>query len=324
MKEPIVSLQNPRVKLLVKLREKSSERQKQGLFLIEGLREIALALEAGVAVREIFYCPDLISPADFAEFPAFSTFPDFSNDLNAPKAAGGADRRETSTPNRPRTGADRPGINGPDLRDFSTRNRRRAGADRRPAVQEVSLPVFEKITYRKHSGGLIALAEFQGLQLQDLKLSDNPFLIILEAVEKPGNLGAILRTADAARVDAVIVCDPKTDLRNPNVIRSSLGCLFTTQVVATSSDETLAFLEKRQIRSYAAALSATSSYHETDFSGPAALVMGTESTGLTDKWLNRADAQVKIPMRGKIDSLNVSTSCAILVFEAMRQRGFKD
>lgn len=263
MKEPIVSLQNPRVKLLVKLREKSSERQKQGLFLIEGTQEIQLALQSGVPIREIFHCPALTGKS-----------PETQAILQTPKTA----------------------------------------------FQEVSLPVFEKISYRKHSGGLIALAAYRPLSLSDLELSAKPLLIILEAVEKPGNLGAILRTADAAKADAVIVCDPKTDLCNPNVIRSSLGCVFTTQVVAASSGETLAFLREKKIRSFAAALTATELYHETDLTGPTAIVMGTESTGLTETWLNEADAQIKIPMHGKIDSLNVSTSCAIIVFEAVRQR----
>lgn len=261
MKEPISSLQNPRVKQLVKLREKSSERQKQGLFLIEGRKEIALAREAGLTFREIFYCSALTGEAPPAGF---------QSDM----------------------------------------------------LQEVSLPVFEKIAYREHSGGLIALAAYHPLLLNDLRLSASPFLIILEAVEKPGNLGAILRTAEAAKADAVIICDPKTDLCNPNVIRSSLGCVFTTQVVAASTQETLRFLKEKKIKSYAAALTADSYYHETDLTGSSAVVMGTESTGLSGEWLRQADAQIKIPMRGKIDSLNVSTSCAIIVFEAMRQRRF--
>lgn len=187
-------------------------------------------------------------------------------------------------------------------------------------LQEVTRAVFEKIAYRESTGGLLALAEYHPLTLDNLRLSATPLLIILEAVEKPGNLGAILRTADAAGADAVIVCDPRTDLRNPNVIRSSLGCVFTTQVVAASSDDILDFLRTRNIPGFAAALTATSYYHETDLTGPAAIVMGTESTGLTEKWLRAADKQIKIPMQGRIDSLNVSTACAILVFEAVRQR----
>ncbi|UKJ08127.1 TrmH family RNA methyltransferase [Solitalea lacus] len=186
----------------------------------------------------------------------------------------------------------------------------------------ISKEVFDKIAYREGSDGLIIVAEPQYLTLQTLKLPENPFLIILEAVEKPGNLGAILRTADAAKVDAVIVCDPKTDIYNPNAIRSSVGCVFTTQVVASTSDEVLEWLKAKGITSYAAALTATELYHNTDMTKPCSIIMGTEATGLTDKWLNNADKQIKIPMRGQIDSLNVSTCTAILAFEAMRQRGF--
>jgi TrmH family RNA methyltransferase len=144
----------------------------------------------------------------------------------------------------------------------------------------------------------------------------------LEAVEKPGNLGAILRTADAASVDAVIICDPLTDIYNPNAIRSSIGCVFTNQIVSTSSDKAIEWLKNNNIRAYAAALTARKNYHETDLTGSTAIVMGTEANGLTQKWLNQTDVQIIIPMCGDIDSLNVSTSTAILIFEAMRQRNF--
>ncbi|HYH56559.1 MAG TPA: RNA methyltransferase [Anseongella sp.] len=261
MKELIASLQNPKIKNLRKLREKSSERQKQQLFVIEGLREITLAQEAGIPFRTVFYC-------------------------------------------RP--------VAGPDV--LNTFDRK--------LLLEVSPEVFGKIAYRENSDGLIALAEYRPLGLGDLKLSANPFLIILEAVEKPGNLGAVLRTADAARADGVIVCDPRTDICNPNVIRSSLGSVFTTPVLAASTEETLDYLGEKGIKSYAAALTAERYYHETDLKGPCAVVMGAESSGLSRKWLEGATAQIKIPMRGKIDSLNVSASCAIIVFEAMRQRNF--
>ncbi|MND45599.1 23S rRNA (guanosine-2'-O-)-methyltransferase RlmB [compost metagenome] len=186
----------------------------------------------------------------------------------------------------------------------------------------ISKDVFDKIAYREGSDGLIIVAEPKYLTLETLALSPNPFLIILEAVEKPGNLGAILRTADASQADAVIVCDPRTDIYNPNAIRSSVGCVFTTQIVASTNEEVLAWLRSKGITSYAAALTATEFYHETDMAKPCAIVMGTEATGLTDHWLSGANKQIKIPMRGKIDSLNVSTSTAILAFEAMRQRGF--
>ncbi|MDD3789109.1 MAG: TrmH family RNA methyltransferase [Petrimonas sp.] len=189
-------------------------------------------------------------------------------------------------------------------------------------VFEISQPVFQKIAYRENSDGIIALAKPKSHTLNDLKLSSNPFLIILETVEKPGNLGAILRTADAAAVDAVIICDPQTDLYNPNVVRSSVGGLFTVQTAVCTSPEAIGWLKASNIASYAAELQAAEFYQNIDFIHPCAIVMGTEAEGLTDFWLKNATKRIKIPMRGKIDSLNVSVSTAVLTFEAMRQRGF--
>jgi TrmH family RNA methyltransferase len=188
---------------------------------------------------------------------------------------------------------------------------------------EITLPVFEKIAYRESRDGYFAVAKTKYKTLDQLHLSKTPLIIILEAVEKPGNLGAILRSADAAQVDAVIVCDKKTDIFNPNAIRSSLGCIFTNQVVCCSNDECLAWLKEKGIHTYAAALTATEFYHVQDYKKPTAFVFGTEADGLTDFWLKKAEKQIKIPMRGKIDSLNVSGSCAIMVFEVGRQRGFE-
>jgi len=187
---------------------------------------------------------------------------------------------------------------------------------------EITLPVFEKIAYRESRDGYFAVAKAEYKSLAQIKLSDNPLIIVLEAVEKPGNLGAILRTADAAKVDAVIVCDKRTDIFNPNAIRSSLGCLFTTQVVCCTNESCLQWLHDHQIKVLAAALTASVDYHEQNMKIPTALVFGTEADGLSNYWLTQADLQIKIPMRGKIDSLNVSGSCAIITFEAMRQRGF--
>ncbi|MDR0541852.1 MAG: RNA methyltransferase, partial [Dysgonamonadaceae bacterium] len=159
-------------------------------------------------------------------------------------------------------------------------------------------------------------------RLSDLQIPDNPFIIVLEAVEKPGNLGAILRTADAARANAVVVCDPLTDIYNPNIIRSSVGCLFAVPVAVGTNEETLTFLQNHHIQTFAAELTADQQYQDTDFTFPSAIIMGTEADGLTPFWLNHTDKRIKIPMRGLIDSLNVSVSTAILTFEAMRQRGF--
>ena len=191
-------------------------------------------------------------------------------------------------------------------------------------VYEVSTTVFSKISYRESTGGILVLAEMPHKKLSELPVKEQSVYIILEAVEKPGNLGAICRVADAAKVDGLIICDPHTDIYNPNAIRSSLGCVFTVNVVNSTFDEIIDWLRKNQITSYAAELTAAEFYHTLDLQGKAAFVFGTEATGLTDKWIKGADKRIKIPMCGVIDSLNVNTSVAIIIFEAMRQRNFKE
>jgi len=183
--------------------------------------------------------------------------------------------------------------------------------------------IYSKIAYRGGTEGVIAVVKEKKLFLSDIKLSKNPLVIVLESVEKPGNLGAILRTADAGKVDAVIVCDPLTDLFNPNIIRSSLGGIFTNQVCSCSSEECYKWLKENGINILAAELQAAGWYHKTDMTTPTAIVMGSESGGLTQFWTGHADARIKIPMNGVIDSLNVSVSTAIICFEALRQRDFK-
>lgn len=187
-------------------------------------------------------------------------------------------------------------------------------------VIPVSKEVFDKIAVRENSGGVVAVAEMKVHVLDQIKLSSTPLILVLEGVEKPGNLGAILRTADAAGVDAVIICDPQTDFYNPNVIRSSMGCVFTKQIAAATSEETIHWLKKNKISIYCTYLKASKPYDQTDFTKPCAIVMGTEATGLSDGWVKNSDANIIIPMQGKIDSMNVSTSCAVVVFEARRQR----
>lgn len=190
------------------------------------------------------------------------------------------------------------------------------------ALAEVTPEVFNRMAYRDDSGGVIALAEPRRLAFSDLVFDKEPLVLVLETVEKPGNLGALLRTADAAGIGAVIVCDPQTDIYNPNAVRSSLGTIFTLQVVTATSEEALDWLKSSGIRVFGTALTATQFYHETDFRGPSAIVMGSEAFGLSRLWLEGSDALVKIPMRGKVDSMNVSASAAVVVFEAVRQRGF--
>jgi TrmH family RNA methyltransferase len=259
----ITSAKNIQIKAVCALREKSRERRRQGLFVVEGCREITLAIEAGYRLTALFFCAEMPAAVAFAE----------------------------------------------------------SVGDTVQAVA-VSREAFEKMACREHSDGVLAVSTVRNATFDGLQLSHNPFIIIVEAVEKPGNLGAILRTADAAKADAVVVCDPLTDIYNPNVIRSSLGCVFTQQIVVAGAEETVAWLRMQQITSYAAELTASQWYHETDFTKPCAIVMGTEAEGLSPYWLQHAGARIKIPMCGRADSLNVSVSAAILTFEAMRQRGF--
>lgn len=258
----ITSAQNPKIKSLLAL-EKPRERRKQQVFVIEGKKEIGLALEAGYKIINLFFCDEIISAQEVSQL--------VSDDK---------------------------------------------------LLISVSKEVFDKIAIRENSGGMIAITEQKQHTLDQLKLSNNPLVLVLESVEKPGNLGAILRTADASGVDAVIICDPQTDFYNPNVIRSSIGCVFTKQVAAANSEETIAWLKENNISIYCTYLKASKPYHETDYTKSAAIVMGTEATGLSDVWVNNSTANIIIPMQGKIDSMNVSTAAAVVVFEAKRQRGF--
>ena len=262
------SSQNPRIKQLLRLQQKSAERRALGLTLVEGLRELTIAVEAGVAVATLYTCPELAGETGLVDLTAL-----FVGRPNAPEWF------------------------------------------------EVTRPVFEKVAYREGSDGLLAVLRTPARTLADLRLPLNPLIIVLEAVEKPGNLGAILRTADAAPVNAVLIGDPRTDLFNPNVIRASIGCVFTVPVVAAPMAEIVAFLKEKGICSYAAALTPQAhSYLNCDFRQPTALVLGTEADGLTPAALAACDETIIIPMMGRIDSLNVSVAGAVLAFEAVRQR----
>lgn len=269
-KERITSLQNPKIKRLLQLQQKSSERRKTSLFVVEGQREIHHCLRAGFELDTLFCCPEIISE---------------SNVDNADIKA---------------------------VLDMAEQGMR---------VYDVSPSVYEKIAYRGSTEGVVAEMKTRETGIDDLQLPDNPVIVVLESVEKPGNLGAILRTADAAGVDAVIVSDPRTDLYNPNLIRSSVGAIFTVPCVACTSEECIAFLKKNGIQILTAQLQDSKLYYDTDMRCGMAIIMGTESTGLTDVWRRAADAHIRIPMLGELDSLNVSVSAAILVYEAVRQRG---
>ncbi|QYJ67473.1 TrmH family RNA methyltransferase [Flavobacterium litorale] len=187
---------------------------------------------------------------------------------------------------------------------------------------EISREVYQKLAYRDTTEGVIAVAQSKTLSLESLELGKNPLVVVAEAPEKPGNIGALLRTADAAGVDAVIIANPKTDLYNPNIIRSSVGCLFTNAIATGTTAEVIAYLNSNNIAMYCATLQNANPYHVEDYTTPTALVVGTEATGLTQEWREAAKQNIIIPMQGEIDSMNVSVAAAILIFEAKRQRGF--
>jgi len=189
-------------------------------------------------------------------------------------------------------------------------------------VYEVSHEVYEKIAYRENSGGVVVVAQSKTHSPEKITLASNPLYLVIEGIEKPGNLGAIYRTADAAGIDAIIICDPKTDIYNPNAIRASLGCVFTVPTFIMDSHIAISWLKKQKIQILSTYLQAAIPYHTADFKIPTAIVMGTEATGITQDWVVASDANIIIPMRGQADSMNVSVSTAIVVFEALRQRGF--
>jgi len=189
-----------------------------------------------------------------------------------------------------------------------------------PEIIELAKEVYQKLAYREKTEGILAVARTRSHELTDLSLQKNPLILVAEAPEKPGNIGALLRTADAASVDAVLIANPKSDLYNPNIIRSSVGCVFTVPIAMASSTEIIGYLKRMQISIFAAALNTETVYTSIDYTGPTAIVVGTEATGLSDEWLSQCTAKVIIPMEGFIDSMNVSVSAAILIFEAKRQR----
>lgn len=269
----ITSPQNPRVKAVIKLNDRRA-RDATRRTVVEGVREVRLALGRGVVPVEAYLCPELI---DGAEAETAATH------LRAIAATGMSE------------------------------------------LFLVSPEVFARMAYRGESGGLLLVIAYRSPRLDDLQFRGAPFLVVVEEAEKPGNLGAILRTADAAGVDAVIVPAPDkgrgTDLHNPNVIRASLGAYFTVPTVATRNDEVIDWLKQRGIAIVAATPAAETLYTAADLSGPVALALGSEAWGLSEAWLADADRRVRIPMAGSVDSLNLSASAALLMYEVVRQRG---
>ena len=264
MKE-ITSIQNSYIKELLKLQEKSRERKKKGLFIIEGKREISLAISANYEFDTILYFEDLISEQDI-------------------------------------------------LHLFNTNVNRIL----------ISKEVYQKLAYRGSTEGIIAVTKAKDFSLENIKFkSETPLILVAESIEKPGNIGALLRTADAANVAAVFIANPKSDLYNANIIRSSVGCVFTNQIAVGSSEEIVAFLAEKKIPMYATTLQNSNEYHKENYTAATAIVVGTEATGLTTVFREEATQNINIPMQGQIDSMNVSVAAAIVLFEAKRQRAFK-
>ena len=264
MKE-ITSIQNSYIKELLKLQEKSRERKKKGLFIIEGKREISLAISANYEFDTILYFEDLISEQDI-------------------------------------------------LHLFNTNVNRIL----------ISKEVYQKLAYRDSTEGIIAVTKAKDFSLENIKFeTETPLILVAEGVEKPGNIGALLRTADAANVAAVFIANPKSDLYNANIIRSSVGCVFTNQIAVGSSEKIVAFLAEKKIQMYATTLQNSNEYHKENYTAATAIVVGTEATGLTTVFREEATQNINIPMQGQIDSMNVSVAAAIVLFEAKRQRAFK-
>ena len=190
---------------------------------------------------------------------------------------------------------------------------------------EVTKPVFNKIAYRGESGGLLIIIPYQNSELENLPKSDNPFFAVIEGGEKPGNLGAILRTADAAGVDGVIISEATavkgTDVHNPNAIRASLGAIFTVPIAVASTTAVIQWLRSQKITTIAATPFGDELYTAVNLTTPTAIVMGSEAFGLSQTWINEADRKVAIPMNGQLDSLNLSVATALLLYEVVRQRG---
>ena len=285
--ETITSAQNRKVKELLTLVEKSKARSAAGLFVVEGQRELGHCLDAGFIPETLFICGDVMAVQN--------------NAVNGAKTGHLAEN-----------------IEGKDGLDALIAKAEALN----PRLGVVQIPAFlyEKVAYRGSTEGIIAEVHSVPRSLEDLRLGERPLVMVLESVEKPGNLGAVLRSADAAGADAVIVCDPLTDIWNPNLKRSSVGAVFSVPVAVCTSADAIAFLKERGIRIFTAQLQDSEWYYDTDMTGATALVMGTESTGLTQAWRDSADAHIKIPMLGRLDSLNVSVSAAVLLYEGVRQR----
>ena len=265
MYKSIISPQNSFIKECFQLKEKSRKRRQTGTFLIEGVREISLALKGNCELVTLLILDEKLDSSAISEL------------------------LET--------------------------------VNQSTEIITISSEVYKKLALRESTEGAIAIAKSKKHDLSNIKFqTEQPLILVAEAPEKPGNIGALLRTADAANVDAVFIANPKSDLYNGNIIRSSVGCVFTTQIGMGSTEEIIDFLKNNNINIYGAALTASVAYTTIDFCKASAIVVGTEATGLSDEWLNNTTQNIIIPMGGAIDSMNVSVSAAIITFEAVRQR----
>lgn len=261
----ITSIQNPTIKELLQIQVKSKVRNKTKLFIVEGLREIDMALSSGYVLEQLFIY-DQIEKAN-----QWLNKQDFTSDK----------------------------------------------------LTQVSGEVYQKIAYRENTEGIIGLFQQKSHELDVLKLSKNPLILVAEGLEKPGNIGAILRTADAAKVEAVIIANPVSDLYNPNLIRASLGGVFTNQIAIGQSEKVKSFLINHEIKIFSATLQNSNVYYKENFLQSSAIVLGSEAQGLSDIWRKTDCQAINIPMKGQLDSMNVSVATAILIFESLRQREFK-
>jgi len=260
----IESLQNSLIKDILKLQEKSRERKKRKLFIIEGKREISLALQGNYQIDTV-----LITENIFEDENLLNNIPKDTNQVLITKE------------------------------------------------------IYQKLAYRDSTEGILAVVKTKNFSLESIKFKNKtPLVLVMESIEKPGNIGAMLRTADAANIDAVFIADAKSEIFNPNIIRSSVGCVFTNQIAVASSEEIINYLKQNHINIYSATLQNSNVYATENFTEASALVVGTEATGLTEIWRENATQNINIPMQGVIDSMNVSVAGAILLYEAKRQRGF--
>lgn len=260
----ITSIQNTYIKDLLKLQEKSRERRKKGLFLVEGKREISLIIKGNHTIDTILYVAEFFSEKELQNF-----------------------KKVTEN------------------------------------FIEITKEIYKKLAYRDSTEGIIAVVKANEFSLENIQFSSKtPLILVLEGIEKPGNIGAMLRTADAANIDAVFIADPKSDMYNPNIIRSSVGCIFTNQIATGTSEEIINYLKNKEINIFSATLQNSNEYHKEKYTKASAIVVGTEATGLSQIWRDNATQNINIPMHGEIDSMNVSVAAAIIIFEAKRQRNF--